>query len=168
MSGQGAIGFSVSLTQFLAAWNGSDSNNNSDGSTGDGSEIVESTVTFFCASLGFMVFAGVSTIILFRLPLYKQVMAQHSRDTAVIPSGMDDDRHEHSTSPPASLLNVNSKIKSYGMAISIIFIVTLAVFPGITASIVSAGQGNQPGSGGPLLPVSHSAFPAFCFYAPRA
>lgn len=158
MSGQGAIGFAVAITQFLAALRSSkhsSSTPSAEAIAGDdnGQKLVSSTANFFVISLVFAIISGYAAYTLVKLPLYKQAMRRH-RDIERINAGAEASLDDGSAFPSnfqhhkSSIYDVNRKIQSLGLAVMYIFIVTIGLFPSITSSIKSINHE------GPLSSVS--------------
>ena len=141
MSGQGAIGFAVAITQFFAALR-ADKTEEADHSNDTSDKLVRSTATFFVISFLFTVFAFFSALVLVRLPMYKHTV--HLAQDA-------DEAHRTQT----SLAAVHRKIQHLGSAMAFVFIVTIGLFPGITSSIQSTSR-DSPLSSVSLRNHSHS------------
>jgi hypothetical protein len=149
MSGQGAIGFSVSITQFLSALNsvGKDSGTLNPSIPGerlnDGHKLVSSTYHFLVISLLFTVIAGIATYILINLPCYEYAMKRHKQIEESLSQNDGNDTITHETYVKgqqhhnSSIWQVNRKIRDLGCALAYIFIVSIGLFPGITVSIAS-------------------------------
>ncbi|GAA6052244.1 hypothetical protein JCM3770_007397 [Rhodotorula araucariae] len=156
LSGQGAIGFAVALIQFTAAYGAVKAASKAptagftvqDNSTvlslanpllaarnAIPPEPVRQTAFSFFLAVG--IFAAVSFvcyIILVRLPLYRLVV-RASFDTNAT-AGKD------SSSSGASMRAVERKVRHLGIAMFLVFGITLAVFPSITSTIVSIKTGD--------------------------
>ena len=144
MSGQGAIGFAVAVTQFLAALRGgSHGDDKADLSPYAGDdELLASTWIFFSVSLVFTVIAALATLALVRLPIYRRSL-QNKSDI--------DDEPGHGS---VSLVQVNRKVQGLGSALAFIYVVTIGLFPGITASIKSVNKDSAISSVRNILPYS--------------
>lgn len=123
MSGQGAIGWAVAVTQFLSALR-TDSTKNDNYQQTDGDRILSSSATFFMVSLAFTLFAGLTSWVLFNLPLYERVM-EHTKDP--------DQVHRSDI----TFTSVDKKIRNLGLSIAFIYTVTIGLFPAVTSSITS-------------------------------
>lgn len=159
MSGQGAIGFSVSVTQFLAALNSATKNpkniqlpdDNSHNGLLDGHKLVISTYHFLIISLLFTFVAGIATYVLIKLPCYENAMERHKQ---IEESQMQDESEHpsHHTSLKArqehqhhksSIWQVDRKIRELGWALAYIYAVSIGLFPSITMSIASVNPGSS-------------------------
>lgn len=164
LSGQGAIGFAVAMIQFVAAYGAVKSApkepghgfilDNSTFSYALTADVADSTLisaaaapsatirqsafTFFL-TVGIFAFASfVCYIILVRLPLYHLVL-RASFDSDAAPKKNDGSSSDTST---VSLRVVERKVRHLGVAMFLVFGVTLAVFPSITSTIVSVRSGD--------------------------
>lgn len=151
MSGQGAIGFSVSITQLLSALNSVGKNQSGIHSPAipgerlnDGHKLVTSTYHFLVISLLFTVIAGIATYILIKLPSYGNAMKRHKQlEESLVEEGDNRDATIHEAHAKgqqhhsSSIWQVNRKIRDLGCALAYIFIVSIGLFPGITVSIAS-------------------------------
>ncbi|GAA5889996.1 hypothetical protein JCM8208_001191 [Rhodotorula glutinis] len=164
LSGQGAIGFAVAMIQFVAAYGAVKSAPKEpahgfilDNSTFsyavaadlDDASLVsaaaappatirQSAFTFFL-TVGIFAFASfVCYIILVRLPLYHLVL-RASFDSDAAPKKPDGSSSGDSS---VSLHVVERKVRHLGVAMFLVFGVTLAVFPSITSTIVSVRSGD--------------------------
>ncbi|GAA6029782.1 hypothetical protein JCM8097_001047 [Rhodosporidiobolus ruineniae] len=161
LSGQGAIGFAVAMIQFIAAYGAAKAAQKKSapalldqptllqrGLFTVRDEIVElavppksvrmSAFTFFLAVGIFAAVSWISYAVLVRLPLYRLVVRANFDSAAA-----DDNASTKSASAPlADLRVVERKIRHLGLALFLVFAVTLSVFPSITATIqsVHAGQ----------------------------
>ncbi|BGP14956.1 hypothetical protein JCM10213_007242 [Rhodosporidiobolus nylandii] len=151
LSGQGAIGFAVAMIQFIAAYGAAKAAKSSPSSSlqlqpdlllvrdpllsaasAPPDAVRTSAFTFF---LTIGIFAGVSWLsyaVLVRLPLYRLVVRTVDGD---------DTASTKSAAPLADLRKVESKVRHLGIAMFLVFGVTLSVFPSITASIQSVKTG---------------------------
>ncbi|BGP38966.1 hypothetical protein JCM10449v2_002904 [Rhodotorula kratochvilovae] len=158
LSGQGAIGFAVAMIQFIAAYgavkaawktptSGFVVQDNSTILSLDNPlrlaaraavppEPVRQTAFSFFLAVG--IFAAVSFvcyIVLVRLPLYRLVVrASFDADAT---ASKDD-----SSSSGVSMRAVERKVRHLGIAMFLVFGVTLAVFPSITSTIISVKSGD--------------------------
>jgi equilibrative nucleoside transporter 1/2/3 len=161
LSGQGAIGFVVAMIQFVAAY-GAVKAAQPDDSRFDGrfrlqlrgdemvyaaaagadaaKEVRQTAFAFFLTVLGVALASLAAYIVLVRLPLYRLVFraefdpsADHSRSNKHDP--------KHGGSGESVVRRTERKVRHLGIAIFLVFCVTLAVFPSITATIVSIRTG---------------------------
>ncbi|GAA5966251.1 hypothetical protein JCM8115_006426 [Rhodotorula mucilaginosa] len=161
LSGQGAIGFVVAMIQFVAAY-GAVKAAQPDDSRFDGrfrlqlrgdetvyaaaagadaaKEVRQTAFAFFLTVLGVALASLAAYIVLVRLPLYRLVFraefdpsADHSRSNKHDP--------KHGGSGESVVRRTERKVRHLGFAIFLVFCVTLAVFPSITATIVSIRTG---------------------------
>lgn len=144
MSGQGAIGFAVALTQFLAAVQAQRSTQaesrhlireasiqgsltllgRSDILSGDDASLLHSTAAFFSICLVFTGIAAISAWALFRSLLFKRAMDRSKQP-------------DHVHNPNTTIRSVHEKIKDVGLAIGFIYTITIGLFPAITSNIMS-------------------------------
>ncbi|GAA5851934.1 hypothetical protein JCM9279_007029 [Rhodotorula babjevae] len=162
LSGQGAIGFAVAMIQFVAAYGAvksapkepahgfildnstfsyalpADPSLISTAAAAPPATIRQSAFTFFL-TVGIFAFASfVCYIILVRLPLYHLVL-RASFDSDAAPKKNDGSSSNESS---VSLRVVERKVRHLGVAMFLVFGVTLAVFPSITSTIVSVRSGD--------------------------
>lgn len=142
LSGQGAIGFSVALTQFLAALRSSKhapspfptSNEPPSSLTSDltdaDEQLVASTRTFFAICLLFTLIAAIASWLLTTLTIYKRSIEGAKQVE------QESKQHREET----SLLAVDRKIRGLGLALAFIYVITIGLFPGITASVEAIGK----------------------------
>ncbi|KAK9897583.1 hypothetical protein P389DRAFT_58669 [Cystobasidium minutum MCA 4210] len=154
MSGQGAIGFGISVVQYLSAWSSSDKtghqepdNHSTSSQAGADDKIVASTFRFLLVSLMFILIAGVATYTLIRLPCYKHAMQRHQQlEEARLDDGQDEHHpqngfpHAHIQHHKSSIWQVNRKIRDLGWSIAYIYAVTIGLFPSITSLIRSVND----------------------------
>lgn len=121
LSGQGAVGLAVALVQFVSAYTASPT---SLASTTFSDAIRSSAFVFFLAVAAFSALSFFAHLLLIRLPLYRLVIRS---------------AEPTSSSPKASpsLRVVERKVRTLGLSIGYIFLVTLSVFPAITSTITS-------------------------------
>ncbi|GAA5871302.1 hypothetical protein JCM1840_004407 [Sporobolomyces johnsonii] len=168
LSGQGGIGFAVALIQFVSAYSAAKASASADPpsftslllqtdvslvSTSDfghpsddlGIHMFDAPVppeatrkSAFSFFLTIGIFAAVSWVsyaVLIRLPLYR----------LVIRSTFDEDASSRSNSKPSSpstsMRKVERKVRKLGIAMFLVFGITLSVFPSITSSILSVKTG---------------------------
>ncbi|GAA6014706.1 hypothetical protein JCM10207_006910 [Rhodosporidiobolus poonsookiae] len=157
LSGQGAIGFAVAMIQFIAAYGAVKASHKSSSSSSPSlrlrlqpdfnlaypadsllsttatppDSVRTSAFTFFLTIGIFAAVSWLSYALLVRLPIYR----------LVIRSSFDVDDDACSTTsaaaPLADMRQVERKVRHLGVAMFIVFGVTLSVFPSITATIVS-------------------------------
>ncbi|GAA5927518.1 hypothetical protein JCM3775_006006 [Rhodotorula graminis] len=161
LSGQGAIGFAVAMIQFVAAYGAVKSaprepgqgfvldNSTFSYAVLEDSSLVstmaappatirQSAFTFFL-TVGIFAFASfICYIILIRLPLYHLVL-RASFDSDAAPKKPDGASSGNSS---VSLRVVERKVRHLGVAMFLVFGITLAVFPSITSTIVSVRSGD--------------------------
>lgn len=159
LSGQGAIGFAVAMIQFVAAY-GAVKNapkepshdlvlieDNSTFTSLLGNPLLvaraaaappepvrQSAFTFFLTVGLFAAASFVCYIVLIRLPLYRLVI-RASFDSDAQPNKPKD--ASSSSDSGVSLRVVERKVRHLGVAMFLVFGITLAVFPSITSTIVS-------------------------------
>lgn len=160
MSGQGAIGFSVAITQFLSALNTASkgSGNSTEGPDDnahngllDGHKLVTSTYHFLIISLLFTFVAGIATYILIKLPCYQHAMERHKQieESQIQNNGDNTSRHtsvktQHQQQHhKSSIWQVDRKIRDLGWALAYIYTVSIGLFPSITMSIASVNSGRS-------------------------
>ena len=143
MSGQGAIGFAVAMTQFLVALKTDktspgtiDDNNNNNEEQREGAKLIHSTAVFFVISLLFTLVAWLAASLLFRLPICKRTLARHTHAESL----EEQQRQQPNKRQETSIMQVHRKIQYLGWAMAFIFIVTIGLFPGITASIAATNR----------------------------
>ncbi|GAA5992691.1 hypothetical protein JCM10908_006882 [Rhodotorula pacifica] len=156
LSGQGAIGFVVAMIQFVAAY-GAVKAAQPDKSHFDGfrlqlrgdeavyataadaaKEVRQTAFAFFLTVLGVAIASLVSYIVLVKLPLYRLVFRAEF-DPSAGHSANDASKHK---SGESVVRRTERKVRHLGIAIFLVFCVTLAVFPSITATIVSVRTGS--------------------------
>ncbi|KAI5475437.1 nucleoside transporter [Pseudohyphozyma bogoriensis] len=137
LSGQGAIGLSVALLQFISAY-ASTSLPSRITPLAVPSSVRASAFSFFLTITIFSFLSLLSYLVLTRLPLYRLVI--RSAETSSRP-------HSPSKRKP-SLRAVEHKVRILGCSIFYCFFVTLAVFPSTTSSVASVHEGT--GKGGRL------------------
>ena len=146
ISGQGAIGVAVAVIQFVAAYAAAKPSAAGallvQPSTGSAysalavpphppSAIRASAFHFFLAVGAFAFLGCVAITLLARFDVYRMV---HARDAQAAKEG-----------EPPSVWRAERKIRHLGLAVAGVFAVTLSVFPGVTATILSApGGGREP------------------------
>ncbi|GAA6001331.1 nucleoside transmembrane transporter FUN26 [Rhodotorula paludigena] len=152
LSGQGAIGFAVALIQFLAAY-GAVKSEKATPSTGfriqrdvtaaldnallqtraavPPAPVRQSAFTFFLTVGVFAAVSFCSYLVLIYLPLYRLVVRASFEGSA------SRDGKDSSSSRGPSMRAVERKVRHLGVAMFLVFGVTLAVFPSITSTIVS-------------------------------
>lgn len=154
MSGQGAIGFSVAMVQFIAAYGAAKEAKNTPSPSPSAlllqtaktaveplfvspPDSVRTSAFVFFLSIG--IFAGVSWLayfVLVHLPLYRLVIRANSED------GNDASSIKSASAPATNTLKVvERKVRHLGIAMFICFGVTLSVFPSVTATIQSVKVG---------------------------
>lgn len=141
LSGQGAIALAIATLQLTSALSGSTSSDTDPATiittTEIPSQIRQAAFSFFLIIGIFSAFSAICHLLLTRLPLYRLVI-QSTHTTK--------HHHNHPKTPP-SFKTVERKIRSYGISIFYIFLVTLSVFPSITSSILSVHEGTSGGLG---------------------
>ncbi|GAA5891685.1 hypothetical protein JCM5296_005511 [Sporobolomyces johnsonii] len=169
LSGQGGIGFAVAMIQFVSAYSAAKASASADPpaftslllqtdvslvSTSDlghpsgdlgiymfdapvpPEATRQSAFSFFLTIGIFAAVSWVSYAVLIRLPLYR----------LVIRSTFDEDASSRSNSKPSpspstSMRKVERKVRKLGIAMFLVFGITLSVFPSITSSILSVKTG---------------------------
>ncbi|KAM0788956.1 hypothetical protein ACM66B_003030 [Microbotryomycetes sp. NB124-2] len=118
--------------------------------------ILDSAFSFFVAIAAFAVLSLLAYLLLLNLPLYKVVIR-----------ASEDDSDSDDKGPRASLRVVERKVRKLGISVFLTFLVTLAVFPSITSTILSVNQGKmQPGTFGDVLTQPAVFLPiGFLFFA---
>ncbi|KAK4057846.1 peptidyl-prolyl cis-trans isomerase cpr6 [Microbotryomycetes sp. JL221] len=107
------------------------------------SGILDSAFSFFIAIGSFAILSILAYILLISLPLYKVVIRANEQD----PNDHDDDKPL-----AASLRTVERKVRKLGISVFLTFLVTLAVFPSITSTILSVNEGKmKSGTAGDVL-----------------
>lgn len=148
MSGQGAIGFSVAITQFLSALNSIQKNHQGGqkpggappGAPNDGHALVTSTFNFLVISLLFTFIAGIATYVLIKLPCYEHAMERHTKiEAAQMNDEIDPSEatHVQTQHHKSSIWQVNRKIRDLGWALAFLYTISIGLFPSITMSIAS-------------------------------
>lgn len=165
MSGQGAIGFAVAVTQLTAALHAQNSASHKHGQTtlddDENAKLIQSTASFFVISLIFVLIAWVSWVVLRRLPIYKHFIGERK---------LHDTHHHHPQSeaslsvirafPEAepSLLVIEKKVRHLGCALFYIFTVTIGLFPGVATSVESLNPDSWHGTKLVWIPVGFVVF----------
>jgi equilibrative nucleoside transporter 1/2/3 len=153
MSGQGAVGFAVACVQFIAAYGAAKNAKNSPSPSSfllqtpisaaveplfvSPPDSVRTSAFVFFLSMG--IFAGVSWlsyIVLIHLPLYRLVIRANSEDGTTDASSI-----KSASSPTNNLKVVERKVRHLGIAMLLVFGVTLSIFPAVTATIQSVKAG---------------------------
>lgn len=141
LSGQGAIALAIATLQFTSALSGSTNTDKEPPTmitiTEIPNQIRQAAFSFFLIIGIFSAFSAICHLLLTRLPLYRLVI-QSTHTTK--------HHHSHPKSPPSFKI-VERKIRSYGISIFYIFLVTLSVFPSITSSVLSVHEGTSGGLG---------------------
>ncbi|KAM0745979.1 nucleoside transporter [Meredithblackwellia eburnea MCA 4105] len=155
LSGQGAIGLAVAVLQFIAAYastSPSPSNSTSPIPTPHSklhlhlqpragpitpesippSAIRTSAFTFFLTITIFSFISFLSHVLLHNLPLYRLISTAHAESSAI---------HIRNGGSEAQPRVVERKVRKLGVAIAGVYVVTLAVFPSITGSVLSVNEG---------------------------
>lgn len=155
LSGQGAIGFVVAMIQFMAAY-GAVKNAQHEADPLDGfrlqlrgdeaiytnvaadaaKEVRQTALAFFGTVLGVALASLISYLVLVRLPLYRLVFRAEFD-----PSAPHNDSNDKSKGGENVLRRTERKVRHLGIAIFLVFGITLAVYPSITATIVSVRTG---------------------------
>ncbi|KAI0698630.1 nucleoside transporter-domain-containing protein [Cytidiella melzeri] len=142
MTGQAAIAIAVSGVEVLSAA-GSISTSAS-GKVLVASEPEEkSAFVFFALSTIFLVLSAGAQVLLTRLPVYKTLMQQFHETTERIMSSSQDISH-HVESKRHQLVRIGKANLTYNFAVAYVFVVTLAVFPPITISVLPTNPATHP------------------------
>jgi equilibrative nucleoside transporter 1/2/3 len=149
MSGQGAIGFAVSITQFLAALNSEKQQTEQpiDAPPNESDKLISSTYNFFLVSLLFTAIAAVATYVLIKMSMYKDAMERHEKieeaglatveyDTSV---GFSKPAHQHQHHK-GSIWDVNRKVQDLGCALAYIYVISIGLFPSITSAVQAVNK----------------------------
>ncbi|KAL1936478.1 hypothetical protein VTP01DRAFT_612 [Rhizomucor pusillus] len=143
MSGQGIAGVAVAVTSILSAFAGSATE------APDEAAIRRSAFLYFMAALGITLMALIGRIIVVRQAFYKRQMEFESVDSsAIATSGLDDEeesiddaqRFFADQDSKLSIVSVVKKSSALVFAVGYVFVITLALFPSITALIKSVSR----------------------------
>ncbi|GAA5874876.1 hypothetical protein JCM3774_006553 [Rhodotorula dairenensis] len=163
LSGQGAIGFVVAMIQFVAAYGAvkaaqrDDESRHFDGfrlqlrgidndtvyagvANEAAKEVRQTAFAFFLTVLGVALASLVSYIGLVRLPLYRLVFRAEFDPSAH--ADLEDTDKKGGNGCESVVRRTERKVRHLGIAIFLVFCVTLAVFPSITATITSVRTGS--------------------------
>ncbi|KAI0092464.1 nucleoside transporter-domain-containing protein [Irpex rosettiformis] len=142
MTGQAAIAIAVSGVEVLSAAG-------SISTSGEGEAIIasepeeKSAFVFFALSTVFLVFSAGAQVMLTRLPLYKTLMQQfHATAEHALASSQEITHNVESKKH--QLIRVGKTNMIYHIAVAYVFVVTLAVFPPITISILPTNPATHP------------------------
>lgn len=137
LSGQGFIGVAVSVAQYLSVLHGSKLAGGFQEEEGgdrpkDGAR--SAALVFFTLATLYAVFTlGFQLFVSRYLPSY--------RSLARLAEKLNHDRTTTTTNarggPPASFRRVERKVRTLGVSVGLIFVVTIAVFPAVTSTVVS-------------------------------
>lgn len=130
LSGQGMIGMVVSIAQYFSALHGSKKAASGD-HQGDGTPLGDSSRD---AALIFFALATLYAALTLGFQLLMARCSAPYRHLAHLANKLNDDA---STSSPVSFRQVERKVRSLGLAVFLIYVVTISVFPAVTSSIVS-------------------------------
>ncbi|GAA5918501.1 hypothetical protein JCM1841_003270 [Sporobolomyces salmonicolor] len=164
LSGQGGIGFAVAMIQFVSAYSAAKAIASAEPPaftsllletdvsrvySSDGNLILnmfdtpippeatrQSAFSFFLTIGIFAAISWISYAVLIRLPLYRLVIRSTFDEGASSRSNS-----KPSPSPSTSMRKVERKVRKLGIAMFLVFGITLSVFPSITSSILSVKTG---------------------------
>lgn len=139
----GIAGVAVAVTSILSAFAGSATE------APDEAAIRRSAFLYFMAALGITLMALIGRIIVVRQAFYKRQMEFESVDSsAIATSGLDDEeesiddaqRFFADQDSKLSIVSVVKKSSALVFAVGYVFVITLALFPSITALIKSVSR----------------------------
>ncbi|KAI0347455.1 hypothetical protein BDW22DRAFT_1368089 [Trametopsis cervina] len=144
MTGQAAIAIAVSGVEVLSAA-GSIHTNGAGEIIAESEPEEKSAFVFFTLSTLFLVLSAGAQILLTRLPTYKMLMQQfHVTAERSLSNSQPDIAQSHGESKQHQLFRVGKANVIYNMAVAYVFVVTLAVFPPITISVLPTNPATHP------------------------
>ncbi|KAI8371566.1 nucleoside transporter-domain-containing protein [Radiomyces spectabilis] len=148
MSGQGVAGVAVAVSSIVSALAGSTTG------TPDPSASARSALIYFLSAFGITLAAFIGRLILSQQPFYTH---QIRKDVPSLSDDMEEEidaRDFLASEPPFSVMDTVRKSTGLIFAVGYIFMVTLAVFPSITALIKSVRRHDPSG----LATPNHNRF----------
>lgn len=164
LSGQGAIGFVVAMIQFVAAYGAVKAAHPKQDPSGatdfrlqlrgteavyapltavadSAKEVRQTAFAFFLTVLGVAVASLLAYMVLIHLPLYRLVFRSEFDSSAEHTRNESAKQRKGDKGGESLLRRTERKVRHLGVAIFLVFGVTLAVYPSITGTIVSVQTG---------------------------